>query len=298
MKRLALVVVVVVAGGRSVHADGTTKLFPLSGAGLPAGFAGVSEAMTKALATAIHADITSVPIEDAAGLLTCDVETTACLDAVAKSVAATRIVFGTITVLAHGVKVRLTRFDPGPDRAERVFELHGQTVDALASELVTVSAPLFEAQTAPPAPKPPVALPAPPTPVAPIARPAGPVDTGDSGHASPTMSTWAILGGGVVVAGIGTASLISAHGLRDDVANAPKDTLADFQRLVALEDKGRFRTNLGYALVGIGGAAVVFGVVRVVLQRGSRATDERRAVRVDPVPTPGGAALVISGSWW
>lgn len=265
-------------------ADAPAMVFPLSPVRLPPALAEAPDQLTRALAGAIEAEVASVPIEDAAGLLECDPEATPCLEAVAKSMGAGRIVFGTITATSDtALKVTLTRFDPGPTRQQRTFDLAAATVPELADALVTAAAPLFGKGPA-------LQVTDPGSPLEPTPDPASVSDEPPRGRISP--ATWAILGGGAAATGVGIAFWVSARGLRDDVANAPRETREDLDALVALEDTGTFRTRFGGALTAVGGIALAYGVYRVVTER--RRPAERDAVVVTPVPIEGGAAIVLT----
>jgi hypothetical protein len=280
---------VAMLGAGPAFAEPKTHVFPLSGSGLPDNLAMAPSKITKALAASINATVAKVPIEDAAGLLECDPESTTCLTSVAKSVNnAERLVFGTVTYEGGKVKVTLTRFEPKPDRQQRTFELAGKTADALASELVKVSGTLFgkgdDVQITPdPDPRPdPKPDPNPkPTPV----------------PGKVTTSTWGIIGGGAIATAAGVVMLVSAQSIKRDVQNAPNETLDDLRRLKALEDRGVQRTRIGDALVIAGGVAMAAGIVRAVIQR--RSSEAPQAQPVDPlsltpVPIEGGAAVVLT----
>jgi len=262
----------------------SSVVFPLSATGkLPAALGKAPEKMTDALARAIDADVGAAPIEDAAGLLGCDPEATTCIEAVSRSVKATRIVFGSITADAGGgVKVTLTRFDPGPDRQQRTFELSSRSADALAEELVRVSAPLFGGEEAPdPRPDPVVVPPKDDPPK--VDAPAGSISN----------TTWAVLGGGAIATTFGVVFLVQASSIADDVRAAPRDTPQDFERLTALEDKGQLRQRLGIAFTAFGVVGLGYGVYRLLQERKAHPVD-RTALRVTPVPLDGGAALVLT----
>jgi len=264
---------VVVATVHAAEAD-KVRVFPLAGMPDP----GVNGKLTKALADSIDAEVANVPIEDAAGLLECDPESSACLTAVAKSVSADRLVFGTITIVEDDkLKVTLTRFNPaGPDRQQRTFVIRGEGADELATDLVRASGPLFGRQDKPPD----------------IVDDKGD-DTPDLGPkrrpGKVSVATWAIAGGGIAAIGGGVAFLLSAQNLRAAVDNAPRNTPDDFAKLRALEDKGVLRTRIGDVLVVAGGIAVAVAVVRGVLEH--RSTE---ATVVQPVPIDGGAAIVLT----
>ena len=270
----------VVAG--PARADVPTLVFPLTAGTLPAPLAGAPDRLTRALAGSIDATVARVPIEDAAGLLECDPEATACLEAVASSMGAGRIVFGTIaTSPGATLVVTVTRFDPGPARQQRTFELREDTVDELSAELVRAAAPLF-GRSAPRVAEPtrdPAPAPHPP-----------PVDEPPRGAVTP--GTWAILGGSVAVTGVGVGFWLSGYGLRSEVEAAPRATREELEALIALEDTGRLRTRLGGVLTAVGGVALAYGVYRVIVDR-RRPADRDRLV-VTPVPLEGGAALVLT----
>jgi hypothetical protein len=275
-------------------AEPKTHVFPLSASNLPDNLALAPSKMTKALAQSINATVAKVPIEDAAGLLECDPESTTCLTSVAKSVNnAERLVFGTVAFDGGKVKVTLTRFEPKPDRQQQTFELTGKTADALASELVRVSGPLFGKATKPgndvvitDDPKPDVPTkPEEPTTPKPATVP-GKI----------TTSTWGIIGGGAVAVGAGIVMLVSAQSIKRDVENAPNESLEDLRRLKALEDRGIQRTRIGDVLVVAGGVAMAAGIVRAVIQR-SRSSESAPTPTPDPialVPIEGGAAVVFT----
>jgi hypothetical protein len=268
-------------------AEPKTHVFPLTASGLPENLTQAPAKLTKALAISINATVAKVPIEDAAGLLECDPESTTCLTAVAKSVNnAERLVFGTVTYDAGKVKVTITRFEPKPDRQQQTFELTGKTADALASELVRVSRPLFGKGEVLPDPDPKLDPdPKPdPDPVKPATVP-GKIST----------STWGIIGGGAVATAAGIVMLVSAQSIKRDVENAPNETLDDLRRLKALEDRGVARTRIGDVLVVAGGVAIAVGVVRALMQR--RPTEvqpEQPSTVVQPVLIEGGAAVVLT----
>lgn len=277
-----IVVVALVLAGATAAADPKTLVFPLATQGLPGELADASPAVTRALADSIGAGVAKVSIDVAAEVLGCDAESTSCLEQVADSLAAQRLVFGTIARSDGALRVTLTRFDRGPARQQRTFDLAARTRDELVTAVVRAAAPLFaraQPESATPPLSPPPPLPAP----------------GDRAPAQPTITTgtWLVTGTGAALAAVGGGFLWSAHGLRDEVASAPKQTDADFLRLVELEHRGRTRAYTGDALVAVGGAVVVAGVIRAVVQSKSKRGDSA-APRVTVALVAGGAALVLT----
>jgi hypothetical protein len=265
----------------SAAADSIT-MFPLSSGTLPTSLAKAPAKMTEALAKSIDAEVANVAIEDAAGLLGCDPEATSCIEAVSKSVKAKRIVFGSVTADEDGaVKITLTRFDPGPDRQQRTFELSSSTADGLAEELVRVSAPLFgkdapieDRPVDPPKDEPPKDI--------------------DGPHGKISGVTWGIMAGGAAVTGLGVVFLVQSNSIADDVRAAPRNTFQEIQNLRALEDKGQTRQRLGIALTAVGAVGLGYGIYRAITERKAPATAESTSMRLTPVPIEGGAALVFT----
>jgi hypothetical protein len=288
----ALGCLVVLALAAPAHAD-EAKVFPLSGQSLPADLATAPEAMTNALATSIAAGVANVPIEDAAGLYDCDVETTPCLEKVSKELGARRLVFGTISRTPAGkIKVVLTRFDVGPDRVQRTYTLEGKTSRVLAEELVRVTGDLFDRPAEPTPPIEPNPEPAEPAvSPAPSPAPSDPVDP----PSGPTISTYLLIGVGAVVAGIGGGYLYSASNLRDEYDRAPNETFDDIQRLRALEERGNSRLGTGRILVIGGSAILAAGIVRAIIQLPRR--DDTATATLDLTPTADGASLVFTASF-
>ena len=100
--------------------------------------------------------------------------------------------------------------------------------------------------------------------------------------------------GADIFAAGGIVMLASAQSIKRDVQNAPTETIQDIQRLRALEDKGAQRTLIGNVLLIGGGVALAAGVVRAVLQRKATTTAAPEVPIVQPVPTEGGAMIVLT----
>lgn len=291
--RSVVTAALLLAATASAHAGRSITVFPLSAGKLPAALAKAPQKMTDALAQLVDAEVANVPIEDAAGLLDCDPEATACLETVSKSVKAKRIVFGSVSTDEEGaVKVTLTRFDPGPDRQQRTFALVSTTADGMAEELARVAAPLFGKRPAEVGERQPDEDPLDKREKDPIEDP----PKRDTPHGTITGTTWGILGGGAAVTGLGVLFLVQASGIADDVRAAPRSTPDDFAKLTALEDKGSTRQKLGVVFTAVGGVAIAYGIYRAISER-TAPPAEPTALRVTPVPLDDGAALVLTMGW-
>jgi hypothetical protein len=95
---------------------------------------------------------------------------------------------------------------------------------------------------------------------------------------------------------VGGGFLIAARSLRGELDRAPRETVADFRRLLDIERAGRIRSQVGGTLMVAGSVALVAGAVRAYLQHGGGRKSEsmERSVAIVPV-MGGGAALVLSG---
>lgn len=284
MKRVTCLLVIAAAAS-PVWAE-PTQVFPLTGIDLPPERRGMAERLTRAIADSIDAEVSSVAIEDAAGLLDCDVEVTSCLELVSKSVDNKQLVFGTVAPgKGTALKVTLTRFRPGPDRQQQTYEITGAT-EAYPDELVRKAAPLFGGTR-------PVTNTSPPDDPDPPPDESPPQPPGDElPRGTISAGTWGLIGGGALGVAIGIGFRVSASGISDDVNSFPQpQTRADFDQLTELEDRGTLHTRLGVALIVAGGAALTVGVVRAVLQRQAPDRDERV---VGVTPLRGGAAITVT----
>jgi hypothetical protein len=104
-----------------------------------------------------------------------------------------------------------------------------------------------------------------------------------------------------VVAGVGLAGLITggalgfvARGTENDYAAVTVDTAADAERAGNLFDKSRRQARAAHAMLGVGGALVVGGIVLLFVMGGSE-DEEPRDLTVLPSVGPDGAGLHLAG---
>lgn len=113
---------------------------------------------------------------------------------------------------------------------------------------------------------------------------------------------WAVVGGGAVLGGAGAALMLSARGLRDDYQAA---LLRECGELACspdqlpvgtadLLDRARFRDRLGVATAIAGGAAIVAGVVLVVMNRPYTVVERDAGLAI--TPTAGGLTVGVRGA--
>lgn len=324
-----LLVSAVVLAASPARADDTPRIFPLvTTSPLAPELGEAPETMANALATLLGGVTTDRSLEDFGKKLRCDIEMTSCLDAIARALVTSRLVYGTVAPTDDGkIKVKLVRFDSaqaGSEMHRRTFTLTARTPKRLGKQLVRSAAQMFDLQPPSeevvqparlerPAPRgePKSAEPKSAEPkqaqveptetesddpdVKLIEEPA-PTESGERTGGRITSSTWAILGSGALGVVVGGGFLIAAHSLRSDLDRAPRETVADFRRLTEIERAGRIRSQVGSTLVVAGGVALVAGAVRAYLQHGGGRKSEsmERSVAIVPVQG-GGAALVFSG---
>ena len=131
---------------------------------------------------------------------------------------------------------------------------------------------------------------------APKAEPTVPVTSEPS---DPDLSTWGwILGGaGVVGVGVGTAFALSARSKYDDSLAFCNDS--DPNRCnatgVSLREDARGRGNVATVALGLGGAALIGGIV-LVLASPDR-PDEAARIETGPAVAGEGAAWMMRGTW-
>jgi hypothetical protein len=312
------------------QADDAPRVFPLTVTSpLPPALSGAPPELTAALAGLLDGETVQSSLEELGRKLRCDIEVSSCLDAIARSLKTTRLVFGTVTGVPGGkLKVKLVRFDSAPSGSElhqRTFVLTAQTPKRLGKQLARSAEQMFErtaseepveqverrglgavkpertekaekAETAEKTEKLEPAEtvePAEPTESAPLApRSERAADEPAPASGGITKTTWALLGTGALVSAVGGGFLLAARSLEGDLATAPRRTVQDFQRLTAIERAGRIRVQVGSTLAIAGGAVLAVGAVRAVMQRGSKSTSLERSVAL--VPVEGGAAVVFS----
>lgn len=274
MKRSsALASVIVLAAFGTAHAE--SKLFPLGASGLPKSMKAMPGELTRVLASSLGAETTKVAIEDAAALLECSLADRTCLEAIAKEVGVKTILFGRIERDRGVVVVTVTTFDTSKGESKRVFELSGDTTEAMGDSLRQ-------------------ALEIKPVEKSPVTRTIDPTPTPVPSGGGVTTATWGMVIGGGVTLGVGLGFLVSANSLRAKVATAPTETRTDIERLVALETAGKQRMQIGAGLSAIGGLVTTIGIVRMVVQKRSTRADEPR---LDVIPEAGGATVRFSMGW-
>ncbi len=329
-----LLVSAVVLSASPARADGTPRIFPLvPTAPLAPELAEAPEALTGALATLLDGVTTERSLEDFGKKLRCDIEMSTCLDAVARALVTSRLVYGTVAPTGDGkIKVKLVRFDSakaGSELHQRTFTLTARTPKRLGKQLARAAAQMFDRQPPAeevvqparlerPAPRvepkraepkraepdftdeapedPEVKLIEDPAPAADGERSDGERSGGERSGGRITGSTWTIIGGGALGVAVGGGFLLAARGLRGELERAPRETATDFRRLLEIERAGRIRSQVGGTLLVAGSVALAVGAVRAYLQHGGGRKSEsmERSVAIVPVEG-GGAALVFSG---
>ena len=283
MTRVVVLSAFVCAMAGTAAAAPSTSVFPLTAPNLPMRIATAPEELAKALGEELDADVLKVSIEDAALTLECEPKADTCLEELATFYKKKRIVFGAIEMVGETkLKVTLTRFDVvGPERAQKSFTVEGD-VEEMSEQLVELSKPLFGSKATPEE--------EPEEPDAPL-RPDPPASGAISG------TTWLVLGSGALATTVGLGFLLKAHSISNEVSTLPRNTVQDFRDLTAREDDGQRDMVIGGLLTAIGGAVVVYGVIRVVSERKTPAAEPSALSHLVPMPLRGGGGLAFSMEW-
>ena len=280
----------------SAHAD--TLVFPVEAAD-----AATTSRLTRALLAGADSEqprLADTPLGEAASLLECNAGERACLDSMAQAMEAGSLLAASVRPAGPKLSARLTFHRRGQEPVTREVELPAD-LEAAAGLLERQVRALIRGEPA-------VSQPVVPSPSAVADRSAEPrADTAVSQTASDGQAdgfafgrvrpwAWAVAGGGLALVGIGAAFALKANGLEDDVESAPRETVADFEKLRDLEDEGDSATTLSGVLLIGGGAALVTGAVLIVWQGMTPSAEERGGgITLSPTALQGGAGLVLSG---
>lgn len=131
------------------QAEDAPRVFPLIATSpLPPEQSGAADALTAALADLLDGEALDATLEDIARRLRCDVETSSCLDAIARSLKTSQIVYGTFAAAPERkLKVKLVRFDSSKSGSElhtRTFVLTARTPKRLGKQLARSAAQMFD----------------------------------------------------------------------------------------------------------------------------------------------------------
>lgn len=276
-RTFVLVALLIGIGHASAAAETRTKMFPLTSSGLPKSLKGAPAELSRVLARAFGAELTPMPIDDAASLVGCSLTATSCLEEIAKSAGVPKIVWGHVEENDDGdLVVKLSSFEVGKGEGGRKLTLTGDTVDDVTESLRDAldDKPRKPEPTTPP----------------PIIDPV-PATTTEGGGV--TKGTWGMIIGGVLVAGAGVGVYASTNSLRKEIDQLDPQNRDDFNRLVALETAGKQRVQVSGALMAVGGVVATVGVIRAIVQKSSK----RETPLIDVQPTQGGMSVVLSLGW-
>ncbi len=278
MKRTFVLVALLLGIAHAAAAETRTKMFPLGSEGLPKSLKNAPAELSRVLARAFDAELTPMPIEDAAELIECSLTSSSCLEAIAKSAGVSKIVFGRVESTDDGeLVIRLNAYELGKGESTKKLVLSGDTVDDVTQSLRDT----LDNKSKKPEPKQP-ATPIDPVPVTP---------TTESGGVS--KGTWGMIIGGLVVVGAGGAVYASANSLEKEVNKFEPKERADFDRLLGLETAGKQRRQVGGAMMAVGGLVATAGVIRAIVQKSTK----RETPMLDVMPEKGGASVVLTLGW-
>jgi len=120
---------------------------------------------------------------------------------------------------------------------------------------------------------------------------------GEAGRGEVRPWPWVAIGTGAAAVGVGVLMSVLAHQEREKVSGATRDgdvvTGIAMQAASSHVDRAKTYDKVGYVMYGIGGAAVVTGVVLAVTQ--PKADAREAAASVGASPVPGGLAFSVAG---
>lgn len=121
-----------------------------------------------------------------------------------------------------------------------------------------------------------------------------PIPTTESGGAGPMP--WVVFGGGVLLVGGGVVLQFVAEGDRDTVRDAARDDNGVITGITSteaheLQDSANTQSTVAAVMMGVGGAAMVGGLVWALVGGGGDTETEGSVDQVSVAPAPGGLLL-------
>ena len=298
-----LVATAVLLGGAAVaHADEPRVLvLPFSGTvpNAPDGPARLTQVVARAAGlTGAEVVVGQATFADAAALAGCSEETPGCFKLVADSLRVDEVVIGSVNPTTDGgsVTITLKHFQQGGVNEKSLTVSAGsidEMVKRVAREVPRLMVPGGE-NSEPPPDRIPTTTPE----RAPLEPQPAPVERDDRRPGRVGAIPWVLIGTGAALAAAGGGFLYAAKKKQDDADGAPIRDADDFERLVAIEDKGERYTRIGQGLLIGGGAVLAGGVAWALIRRasGTRETSEP-AMALHAGPQDGGLGLAFSGVW-
>lgn len=284
---------VIVAPSSAVAEDpdrpSTAVLRPVVSDGGDARLAGAVERVLRARLDGLDVvDVASTPalgLSDLQLAVGCVGESDACLEAVAEQVGVDALLLSTLDGADDTRVLTVTFFDArrgrrdaaiqreaGPGAGNRILE----GIDGLLRELFDL-----------PIPDDPAAAPS-------LASGLEATDADQSETGGPSALPFVLAGVGVAGLATGAALGFVARRTENDYAGMPVDTAADAERAGHLLDKSRRQARAAYAMLGVGGALAVGGLILHFVMR-NRESEEPPDLAVLPSLGPGGAGLHVAG---
>ena len=282
---LALLAVLALTSS-ALAGPGKILVLPLDGDAAPELRAQYSASVQR-LARTLDGKVTTgdVTFTDTATAIGCDPKQPQCAEDVRATLGVDELIYGTVTKDGGKVVVVVRRQAKGKPRREVTTTREaGDAADRAEPELL----PLFQRNPGDPAKPNPVVVPdeekpqpeppPPPPPKTPIRR--------------AQVIGYAAIGGGATLLLISFALWSSASGLEEEIASHPVDEHDDFVALRDLEDRARTRAWTGNVMFLAGLAAGGYGGWTLYRDR-----QAQRHATVAPAPVPGGAGVMLRGSF-
>lgn len=272
------------------QSDGRVLVVPLESS-VPNAQAGIVLAFDQALTRSLQREAATVTVaqtslDDAMAIVGCSERSAPCLSRVAEALAVDYIVFGSVSASdepgAFEVALVVARREEDATPSEARFLVHAATA-ADAERGFTAAAP-------------PSLL----VPSTQGAAPAVPL-TGDSAGngafelARVERSSWIVTGTGGALLSMGVVFWLLASSSQSDVDSVEIGSVADLERLVALEERTQTRASIGNALVITGAMTAAVGAVMAVRQGLTR--KQPAGIELAPSATATSVGITLTIDW-
>jgi hypothetical protein len=283
------------------QADGQVLVIPLDSS-VPDAKADIVQAFNLALTDSLKREASTVrvaqtSIDDTMAIVGCSERSASCLSRVAEALGVDFIVFGSVAPSEQPDTFEITIMvarregddQPSEDRFSVRAGVGTEAQDAFAG-------------AAPPsllAPRAPSATPGLAEPAAPVPGGASPREAGGSlvfDVQRVEQSSWIVAGTGGAVLSMGIVFWLLASSSQSDVDSLEVGSVADLERLVALEERTRNRANLGNALMLTGTLTAAVGVVLGARQGLVRKQQPAR-IDVTPMATETSVGITLTIDW-
>lgn len=300
MKLALALVLALAATARADEFDPRVIVMPVEGSA-PSGLGKLGRDVGDALAKGARDSDAEVAradasLADTAVIVGCDPARRDCVDAVAAALNVDQMLIATLSAYGDDASVDITAVTRETEPLTQTFVVRKASRKADLKAIREAVRGMLEegearrsAQAATPDPDEPDA-PDPDEPARTVDPAVGPTPPTEVDTTPSPLPRFVMIGGGAIAA-VGLTFWALASSTQGDIDDAPTNTAAQLDALVALEHRAAVRANVGNALVVTGAVAIAAGAVWWLHDR------QERRVAVTVTAVPGGAGLAIGGAW-